>query len=323
MENIFKDKNEQLNLFGETKEEELKASLFDKFIVPPFSVLDARQGYWQNRKKAWKNLGIKSELGRAEHLCYNLNSFNVNEDKAIRESNGEATAPTTSIFDPVLCELAYKWFCPEHGAIIDPFAGGSVRGIVAGVLGYFYTGIDLREEQIKANEENVKDVCPEGKVFYIHGDSAEVTKTFHANTYDMAFTCPPYHNLEVYSDDPKDISNMPWEEFLSAYSDILGNTARLLKDNSFFVVVIGDVRDKKGNYRTLPAVTQRIMAENGLSLYNDIVYVTPVGSGSLRAPKQFDATRKVVYGHQYFQVYLKGDIKEAMKKLRKAVGDND
>lgn len=317
MENIFKDKNKQLNLFGETKEEELKASLFDKFIIPPFSVFDARQGYWQNRKKAWKNLGIKSELGRSDHLCYNLNSFDADEDKAIREAKSKATAPTTSIFDPVLCELAYKWFCPEGGAIIDPFAGGSVRGIVAGVLGYHYTGIDLRKEQIEANEENVKDVCPEGKVCYIHGDSAEITKALHGNTYEMAFTCPPYHDLEVYSDDPKDISNMPWDEFLGAYSNILSNTTRLLMDNSFFVVVIGDVRDKKGNYRRLPSITQSIMAENGLSLYNDIIYVTPVGSGSLRAPKQFEASRKVVYGHQYFQVYLKGDIKEAMKKLRK------
>ena len=39
-------------------------SLADRFIVPPFSVLDARQGYWQERKRAWIALGIKSELGR-------------------------------------------------------------------------------------------------------------------------------------------------------------------------------------------------------------------------------------------------------------------
>jgi len=38
--------------------------LQDRFIVPPFSVLDARQGYWQERKRAWIALGIQSELGR-------------------------------------------------------------------------------------------------------------------------------------------------------------------------------------------------------------------------------------------------------------------
>jgi len=56
----------------------------------------------------------------------------------------------TSIFDPVLTELAYRWFCPQGGSILDPFAGGSVRGIVAAHLGYQYTGLDLRSEQIAA-----------------------------------------------------------------------------------------------------------------------------------------------------------------------------
>ena len=37
----------------------------------------------------------------------------------------------TSIFDPVLCEIAYRWFCPPGGLVLDPFAGGSVRGIIA------------------------------------------------------------------------------------------------------------------------------------------------------------------------------------------------
>src|SRR3990167_4472072 len=39
-------------------------NLSDRFIVPPFSVLDARQGYWQERKRQWLALGIQSELGR-------------------------------------------------------------------------------------------------------------------------------------------------------------------------------------------------------------------------------------------------------------------
>jgi hypothetical protein len=41
-----------------------RATLAERFIVPPFSVLDARQGYWQDRKRAWIALGIQSELGR-------------------------------------------------------------------------------------------------------------------------------------------------------------------------------------------------------------------------------------------------------------------
>lgn len=41
-------------------------TLSDRFLVPPFSVLDARQGYWQDRKRQWLALGIMSELGRGD-----------------------------------------------------------------------------------------------------------------------------------------------------------------------------------------------------------------------------------------------------------------
>lgn len=39
-------------------------SLAGRFMIPPFSVLNAREGWWQDRKRAWLALGIKSELGR-------------------------------------------------------------------------------------------------------------------------------------------------------------------------------------------------------------------------------------------------------------------
>lgn len=41
-----------------------KGNLSDRFMIPPFTVLNAREGWWQNRKKAWLAIGIKSELGR-------------------------------------------------------------------------------------------------------------------------------------------------------------------------------------------------------------------------------------------------------------------
>ena len=48
-------------------QEQARATLAERFLVPPFSVLDARQGYWQARKSAWIALGIQSELGRGEN----------------------------------------------------------------------------------------------------------------------------------------------------------------------------------------------------------------------------------------------------------------
>ena len=52
------------------EQEEARQTLAERFIVPPFSVLDARQGYWQERKRAWLALGIQSELGRGDLLTW-------------------------------------------------------------------------------------------------------------------------------------------------------------------------------------------------------------------------------------------------------------
>jgi hypothetical protein len=43
-------------------------SLAESFGIAPFSVLNARAGWWQDRKRAWLALGIKSEVGRGENL---------------------------------------------------------------------------------------------------------------------------------------------------------------------------------------------------------------------------------------------------------------
>jgi hypothetical protein len=133
--------------------------LWERFGVPPFSILDARQGYWQDRKRAWLALGIQSEVGRGDNLL-KFSDTVLQPDKGKRlaktfgtEGNVAGDWTGTSIFDPVLCELAYRWFCGADGEILDPFSGGSVRGIVAAWLGRNYTGIDLRREQVVANRE--------------------------------------------------------------------------------------------------------------------------------------------------------------------------
>ena len=46
----------------------LDQTLAQRFGAPPFSILDARQGYWQIRKAFWIGLGIQSEVGRGDNL---------------------------------------------------------------------------------------------------------------------------------------------------------------------------------------------------------------------------------------------------------------
>lgn len=220
----------------------------------------------------------------------------------------------TSVFDPVICELSYLWHTNEEDIVIDPFAGGSVRGIVATALGRQYIGVDLRQEQVDANIEQAKDICEGAMPVYVCGDSTDI-ETLAPGEYDFMFTCPPYGDLEKYSDDEKDISNMSPQDFDKAYTTILQRTLSMLKDNRFAVIVVGNYRDKKGNLRDLVGLTVRAMEEGGAHYYNDYVYVTPRGSLPIRIKKQFLSGRKNGKTHQYVLVFVKGDGKKATERL--------
>lgn len=470
-------------------------NLSGKFMIPPFSVLNAREGWWQDRKRAWLALGMQSEIGR-DAQCLK-NGFDEKYGKGDSISNKSSGV---SVFDPVLCEVAYRWFSPIGGVILDPFAGGSVRGIVAAKLGRKYVGHELRAEQVDANRQQaasilteaqsengfveikisakmanlkfvectpdyIKNVCKgsccqsstkeSGTMITIHpsevagiedlggkvvdglldtpnkkcmfkngqnlcdlhftdkkpfgciaspftlnnsdtlivrnrykmlkcfkdggnvpayknfkasldlilgkeeservaahfdhgggdivakittenyrklkendaikhgglsecgsaswiiGDSRNIHNTCKDVEADFIFSCPPYADLEVYSDNPEDLSTLNYTEFKKAYFEIIAKTCGLLRHNRFACFVVGEVRDKNGNYYNFVGDTIAAFRNAGLEFYNEAILVTAIGSLPLRAGKTFSASRKIGKTHQNILVFVKGDGKKA------------
>lgn len=528
--------------------EAARVTLAERFGVPPFTVLNAREGTWQRRKKAWLALGIKSELGRGDNLLefspMTKDIGHYRDQRAAKmggnppvaidgkagllidqyrrkakaaagaietDVNPDKLTTATSIFDPVLTELAYRWFCPPNADILDPFAGGSVRGVVAGMLGHNYTGIDLSGPQVAANRQQWRDISraaapaltaeiteltedaepmisikvsakslrlkmdgcqydtimnkchgqcchsdskpggtlitinpreqariealggvvvngllqtpnrrcqwqqasglcdlhlsgqkpfgciaspftlnksgtlilrnrfklfkcygvgdmvyrsyraslnhifgeaeaericqhleagggdivanitklnfdtmmendaikhgrlteqterPKGDVDWFIGDSRGLAGITDNQQYDFIFTCPPYGDLEVYSDDTADLSTYDWPEFLVAYNEIIAAAVGQLKPNRFAAVCVGDFRDKQGFYRNFVSETIAAFEAAGAKLYNEAILVTMCGSLPVRVTRSFIASRKLGKTHQNVLVFYKGD----------------
>lgn len=307
-----------------------------RFGVPPLSVLDMRKGYWQQRKAAWLALGIRSQDGRPTNLLKVSSALKGNSAGEGRylEAVESTVAPAepgkgsgryaggnafgfgsktggTSAFDPVLCELAYRWWCPEGGSILDPFAGGSVRGIVAAKLGFSYCGLELRQEQVDANCAQAAAVLGDGwdlKVQWICADSSDLAmQLVDSEPFDFLFTCPPYYDLERYGDDPRDLSNAAtYEEFLQRYESILASAVELLAPDRYACIVVSDIRDKQGLYRGFERDTQLAMAAAGAPTYNLAVLLEPIGPTAIRAGRIFNGGRKLSRVHQAVQVFAKG-----------------
>jgi hypothetical protein len=317
-----------LDLFGHAPQEPSSndtseaGSLVQRFIVPPFSVLDTKAGYWQERRRAWLSLGIQSEVGRPgdsgeDGLLHQGATVNTAEGDKWEGGRAAWQNAGTSIFDPVLCELAYRWFCPPDGLVLDPFAGGSVRGIVAHRLGYRYRGVELREVQVEANKLQAALITPSNQPAWWCGDSVhELPRIMAGARADMVFTCPPYFDLEVYSTEPDDLSAMDWPGFRHAYSHIIKQAIALLRPNSFSVWVVSNVRDKRtGAYRDLRGLTVEAHAAAGAELYNEAILVNAVGSLPVRITRQFAAGRKLGRMHQEVLCFVKGDAKAAAERI--------
>jgi hypothetical protein len=281
----------------ETEQEEDKiaeahAKLTDKFIVPPFSILDTRQGYWQERKKYWREL-IGDNGESREHTLANGSML-------------EALNNGVSLLDPVLSELVNLWFGLPKSKTFDCFAGDSVFGYVSSYLGNEFTGIELRKEQADLNNQRVKGF----KSKYICDDGQNVLNHIEPNSQDLLFSCPPYFDLEVYSDLPNDASNQKeYSDFLKILDNAFTGAIRCLKDNRFAVITVGDVRDKKGFYYRFVDDIKDIFKKNGILLYNEMILVESIGTLPQRVGRFMDH-RKIGKCHQNVLVFFKGDPKQ-------------
>ena len=308
------------------------------WIVPPFSVLDARQGYWNRRKAAWRAMGIEAEAGRAEDLVWPSATADAGFYEAKRreeqrigrqlttaefERTYQRQRPGSSLFDPVLAELAYRWFCPPGGHVLDPFAGESVKGIVAAACGCAYTGVELRREQVLANRRQARRLGLRSR--WIVGDAARLDALLpKRQRYDLVFTSPPYYDLETYGGGRRDGSGLPtFPAFMEWLAHVLGQAAARLRDDRFLVLKVGEMRDRRGELRDFVGETVRCLREIGLAYVNDAVLLTPLGSLPVRAGRAFAAGRKLGRCHQTVLVFYNGDPRHVGETFERTIENTD
>ncbi len=328
---------------GSLEVDMVKRRLQEDFVIPPFSILDTRQGYWQERRAKWEAVLPDSQETRedVELMADSAQNSEVYElrnkmrallgrdpswDEILEEAKrkGISLYHGASIFDPVLCEILYRWFNKPGGVVLDPFAGGSVRGLTAGLLGMPYYGIDLRAEQVNANRKHAELVneLPEMPTWYI-GDSNLVLNPMESDFADFVFSCPPYHDLEQYSEDPADLSNMDYEEFRDIYTSIIGKAVGKLKENRFACFVVTEIRDKHGFNKGFVQDTINAFENAGARFYNDAVLINQIGSAAIRVRRMFETGRKLCKVHQNVLVFYKGDPKKIREEFPAIAVENE
>ena len=275
------------------------------------NVWNSTKGDWLRLKKEWKarledrgeELGIPNPSFASREGCWQGEAGFANVVTG-RSHNGNA-----SVLDPVACEVILRMFTPTEGRrVYNPFGGGVQFGYVAGASGYEYEASEIRKNQCDANNA----LCSEFEgVRWVQADSATYEPE---GEFDLVFTCPPYYRVERYVDydgeSPEGEINAlsTYDEFRDRLFTGYQTALKHLRDNRFLVVMTGDSRDSSGSYHCHEAETEIFLKEQGLSVYNKIVYLEAEFTRLAQAKKTLNY-RKFPKREQKIIVAFKGDTK--------------
>lgn len=239
----------------------------------------------------WKRL-----MGEDGHTGARAETFRGDHDSVY--------TATHSVFPAPLVEWALQRYAKPGSKVLDAFAGGPPRGVVSGIMGYHYVGLDIREEQITENAKLLHRLKLTKGVSYIlcDGTTMEVLKD---NEFDFGITCPPYHDLERYSDLPQDLSNQgSYGQFRAGMCCCADSYFHKLKPGAFLALAVGPFRDKRGELIDFPGHMVTDFREAGFLYWQQIVTVKNFGSAAKRASNAWKGM-KLVPCHEFLLIFRK------------------
>jgi len=293
------------------------------------------KGEWLKIKKEWnKQIEEKGEKYNIENPryatregCWQGESGFSNvvlskqkvENGKIETDKSKSLNSNASVLDPVACEVILRMFMPTKGArVYNPFGGGVQMGFVTGANGYEYLATEIRQNQVDVNNAICQDFY---NTKWIKADSSKYKPK---QKYDLIFSCPPYYRVEKYVD----YDGMPpegelnhldsYDVFIKRLFEGYEKAIDVMNENTFFIVMVGDSRDKKGAYHGMEAEHELFFKNKGLYIYNKIVYLESEFTRRAQAKKTLHY-RKFPKSEQKIYAFYKGDMKK-IKELYPNIG---
>ena len=200
-----------------------------------------------------------------------------------------------SKFNSENCKNIINFFTSKGDIILDPFAGRT-RAIISNHLGRKYVGFELTEKYFP------QTIGEDLRVY--NDDSANMGKWLDYLDYaDLVFTCPPYWDMEKYSDNPRDLSTFKtYDDFLEGCNRRLEIASSYLKENGFLIVVLMDFRNKGVFHSWHTDTIEYFHSNTDFKLYDTILWEM---SPAKRHPLYPQAllNRRMLNTHEYCLVF--------------------
>lgn len=217
-----------------------------------------------------------------------------------------------SEFNPELAKFVIEYWSKKGSVVLDPFAGWGTRYLTAKMLGRNYVGFEISpathadvmgliQEHARQERWFVPDTGTT-KQEYKLGDGTKV-ECIGTDSVDLLFTSPPYFDLEVYEDTPRQLSTLPsYDDFMHEMYKAAQRYYAVLKPEGYAVFVVGDWRIN-GKLRLFHHDLIDVMCQAGFYVHDFIVH--KLNSPSIIGCAAYEPHGFVTKSHEYVLVFKK------------------
>lgn len=158
----------------------------------------------------------------------------------------------------------------EGDLLLDPFAGGGTTLVEAKLLNRNIIGVDINPHSIDLCKSKIDFEYDGGRVDIKLGDARSLN-FIENESIDLICTHPPYANIIKYSEDiDGDLSLLKLKDYLVEMRLVAQEFYRVLKENKFCAILMGDTRIK-GHVYPLGFEIMNIFVEEGFKTKEIII----------------------------------------------------
>ena len=196
------------------------------------------------------------KLKRAIRICFEFREGDrLVYPTAIRRALELVTGENIQNFKPQNARAIAEYLCPTLWGRVYDYSmgyGGRLLGVSASNLQLEYVGVDPNTDTV----ENLKLL---NKLIELSGGTPgeihqSVSEEFVPDNIDLAFSSPPYFNLEKYSDEPTQCMNKyhTLNEWFEGYvAPTIGNIHAGLNSDGVFATNIADYKTPKSEFKVV------------------------------------------------------------------------
>jgi DNA modification methylase len=258
---MYSKKNDLKGKVAEALNRNKDFNFKERFGVIPKSIMKFKKSDELMQLIDWDD----SELGKIE-------------GDAKPRGKGYAANLRYSIYNPDQALFIIDYYTKPNDLIIDPFMGRATRPLISLYLGRRYIGFDTSTKTVELNRKLVSKKFPDASFSLFRSDGTDMVELKDCiDAADAIFTCPPYYNLEKYSGEKGDLSQLSEEDYNTRIKVFFRHCYRLIKTSDYealkfspVIITVGSVRKGKRGIVDMDYLFQSFAREVGFVLYDKL-----------------------------------------------------